>query len=281
MLAGILLILASAVAYNGSAVLLAAAARRHTGDSALVVAVSKRAQGLFAIFLSILGGVLEIAALALIPMTLARILSVAGLGVLLVLARWALKEPLGRREISGVSLVALGIVAASFAPPRLSAAPPTLEEWVMLLAILGPGAMLPYALRIFHRAVGSPLGAAASGLAYALSGIFSKGIADIFLSGAALPLALLTTGAVATSLLGFVIELDALKHGRASIVVPIVLALHTVVPIACAPFFFDEAWPAGLLPQALLSGGILFTLLGAFVLSSSSSHVLASPTTKV
>jgi hypothetical protein len=280
MLAGILLILASAVAYNGSAVLLAVAARRYTGSSALVVAVSKRVQGLFAIFLSILGGVLEIAALTLIPMTLARILSVAGLGVLLVLARWALKEHLGRREISGVGFVALGIVAASFAPPHLSAAPPTLEEWVMLLIILGPGAMLPYVLRIFHRAVGSPLGAATSGLAYALSGIFSKGIADIFLSGRALPLALLTAGAIATSLLGFVIELDALKHGKASTVVPIVLALHTVVPIVCAPFFFDEAWPAGLLPQALLSGGILFTLLGALVLSSSSSHVLADSTTK-
>src|SRR5436853_124898 len=84
----------------------------------------------------LLAQILEIAALALIPMTLARILSVAGLGVLLVLARWALKEPLGPRETFGVGLVALGIVAASFAPPRLSAAPPTLEEWVMLLAIL-------------------------------------------------------------------------------------------------------------------------------------------------
>ena len=275
MLIGILLILASAVAYNGSAVLLAAAARRHTGNLALVVAVSKRAQGLLAIFLSILGGVLEIAALALIPLTLARILSVAGLGVLLVLTRWALKEPLGRREISGVSLIALGIAAASFAPPRLSAAPPTLEEWVMLLAILGPGVMLPYVLRTLHRVVGPPLGATASGLAYALSGIFSKGIADIVLSGWALSLALLTTGAIATSLLGFIIELDALKHGRASIVVPIVLALHTVVPIACAPLLFDEAWPAGLLPHTLLGGGILFALLGTLVLSSSSSHILA------
>jgi hypothetical protein len=280
MLVGILLILTSAVAYNGSAVLLAVAARQHTGNAPLVVAVSKRAQGIVAIFLSILGGVLEIAALALIPMTLARILSVAGLGVLLVMARWALKEPLGRRETSGVGLVALGIVMASFASPRLSAAPPTLEEWVTLLAILGPGAMLPYGLRIFHRKVESSVGAAASGIAYALSGIFSKGVAEGFLSGLALPLALLTTGAIATSLLGFVTELDALKYGRASLVVPIVLALHTVVPIACAPFFFGEAWPAGLLPQALLSGGILVTLLGALVLASSSSHVLSSPTAK-
>ena len=145
----------------------------------------------------------------------------------------------------------------------------------MLLVVLGPGVMLPYVLRTFHRAVGSSLGAAASGLAYALSGVFSKGIADIVFSGRALPLVLLTTGAIATSLLGFIIELDALKHGRASIVVPIVLAFHTVVPIACAPFLFGEAWPAGLLPHTLLGGGILFALLGTLVLSSSSSHVLA------
>src|SRR5215212_11409130 len=128
MLLGVILILASTFAYNGAVVLLAAEMRRQRPEgSSRLIAVSRRGPGLFAIFLNVEGGVLEIAALAFIPLTLARILSVAGLGVLLVLARWALKEPLGRRETLGVVLVALGIVAASFAPPRLSAVPPTLD----------------------------------------------------------------------------------------------------------------------------------------------------------
>jgi hypothetical protein len=54
-----------------------------------------------------------------------------------------------------------------------------------------------------------------------------------------------------------------------------VLALHTVVPIACAPFVFGEAWPTGLLQQALLAAGIFLTLLGTLVLPDSSGRVAA------
>jgi hypothetical protein len=43
----------------------------------------------------------------------------------------------------------------------------------------------------------------------------------------------------------------------------------------CAPLLFNESWPEGLLQRALLGVGIFFALLGTFVLSSSSSHVLA------
>ena len=63
---------------------------------------------MLAILLNLLGWGLEVAALALISLTLARILNVAGLAILLVLTRSALKEPLGRRELFGVGFVALG-----------------------------------------------------------------------------------------------------------------------------------------------------------------------------
>jgi hypothetical protein len=271
---GVFLILVSTLAYNGSVVLLAAEARRQPGGSSLLVAVGRRAPGLLAILLNLLGWVLEIAALALISLTLVRILSVAGLGILLWMARWALKEPLGLREFLGVGLVALGIAAVSFAPPSLGSTPPTLKEWMVIVVILGPAVLLPYALRVLRRPVGPNLGAVASGLAYALNGILSKGISESVAVGLTLPLALLLGGATLTGLLGFAVELDALKHGRASVVASIVLALHTVVPIACAPFVFDESWPAGPLLQVLLSAGIFLTLLGTLVLSSSSSHVL-------
>ena len=109
---GIALILASTVAYNGSVMLLAAVARWQPGDSNLVLAVSRRASGLSAILLNLLGWGLEVGALVFIPLTLARILSVAGVGVLLGLARWALKEPLGTKELGGSGLVVLGVATA-------------------------------------------------------------------------------------------------------------------------------------------------------------------------
>jgi drug/metabolite transporter (DMT)-like permease len=179
---GIALILTSTVVYNGSVVLLAAVARRQQGDSNLVLAVSRRASGLSAILLNILGWGLEVGALVFIPLTLARILSVAGVGVLLGLARWALKEPLGIKELGGSGLVVLGVAAVGLEIPRFGTSPPTPEDWILLLAALGPWLALPYVLRILrHSGVStwcSTWWAIASGLAYALSGVFTKALAD-------------------------------------------------------------------------------------------------------
>lgn len=273
---GVILILASTIAYNGSVVLLAAVARRHAGSSTPLVAVSQRASGLFAIFMNLLGWALEIAALTMIPLTLARVLSVAGIGVLLGLSRWALGEPLGRREILGAAFIALGTAAVALAPPQLGTASPAGKDWILLLVILGPGVALPYILRAFSQPVSVALGATSSGVAYALSGVFTKGTADVISSGNLLLLVLLSAGMLITGLLGFVIELDALHEGQASVVVPIVLALHTVVPIVCAPIFFQEDWPTGLIPRVLLGGGISFTLIGTLVLSSAPGRALKS-----
>ena len=274
MLLGVILILASTFAYNGAVVLLAAETRRRRPrGSSRLVAVTRRARGLFAILLNVVGGILEIAALALIPLTLARVLSVAGLGLLLGLTRWALKEPLGPRVFLGVGLIVLGIAAVSFAPPGLGATPPTPGEWTLVIVVLGPASLLPYALRLLRQPVNPNLGAVCAGLAYALAGVFSKGAAEAVSSEQVLALALLMGGILVVTLLGFAVELDALEHGRTSVVGSIVLALHTVVPIACAPFVFDEAWPTGLLLQALLAIGIFLTLLGTLVLPGSSGRI--------
>ena len=276
MLLGVILILAATFAYNGAVVLLAAETRRQRPrGSSRLLAVSRRASGLFAILLNVVGGVLEIAALALIPLTLARLLSVAGLGLLLGLTRWTLKEPLGPRVFVGAGLVAAGIAAASFAPPSLDTTPPTPREWALVIVVLGLPSALPYVLRFLRRPVAPTVGAICSGLAYALGGVFSKGAAEVLSPDRVLALGLLVGGMLLVTLLGFSVELDALEHGRASVVGSIVLALHTVIPIACAPFVFDEAWPAGSLLQALLAAGIFLTLLGTLVLPGSSARTAA------
>jgi drug/metabolite transporter (DMT)-like permease len=270
MILGIALILTSTVVYNSSAVLLAAVARRQPGDSNLVLAVSRRASGLSAIMLNLLGWSLEVGALVFIPLTLARILSVAGVGVLLGLARWALKEPLGIKELGGSGLVVLGVAAVGLEIPRFGTSPPTLEDWILLLAALGPWLTLPYLFRILRHSTVSTWWAVASGLAYALSGVFTKALADA-LSLDSVPLAI---GVTTAGFLGFVTELEALRLGNASVTVPVILALQAVVPIVCAPFLFGETWPAGVLPGVLLGGGILLAVSGAIVLSGSSGRVL-------
>jgi drug/metabolite transporter (DMT)-like permease len=271
---GITLILASTVVYNGSVVLLAAVARRQPQDSNLVLAVSRRVSGLSAIVLNLLGWGLEVGALVFIPLTLARILSVAGVGVLLGLARWALKEPLGIKELGGSGLVVLGVAAVGLELPRFGTSPPTPEDWVLLVAALGPWLVLPYAFRVLRYGKGSTSWAIASGLAYALSGVFTKALADALPLASVPALVPLATGVAVTGFLGFATELEALRLGNASVAVPVILALQAVVPILCAPILFGETWPAGVLPDVLLGGGILLAVSGTIVLSGSSGRVL-------
>ena len=271
---GITLILASTVVYNGSVVLLAAVARRQPQDSNLVLAVSRRVSGLSAIVLNLLGWGLEVGALVFIPLTLARILSVAGVGVLLGLARWALKEPLGIKELGGSGLVVLGVAAVGLELPRFGTSPPTPEDWVLLVAALGPWLALPYASRILrHGRVSTPW-AITSGLAYALSGVLTKALADALPLASVPALVPLATGVAVTGFLGFATELEALRLGNASVTVPVILALQAVVPILCAPILFGETWPAGVLPDVLLGGGILLAVSGTILLSGSSGRVL-------
>ncbi|MBA2713457.1 MAG: hypothetical protein H0U55_07890 [Rubrobacteraceae bacterium] len=272
---GVLLILASTAAYNGSAVLLATAARQQPGDLNRLLALGRSASGLYGIASNLLGWVLEVAALTMLPLTLARILNVAGLGVLLWFARWFLKESLGRREILGIVLIGIGIAAASSAPPHPGNVHPGLGEWALLFAFLMPVVFLPYVLRALRLPAGPILQATAAGLAYALSGILNKGAAYNIVSFDLLPLALFTACIAAIGLVGFSAEIAALRYGQASVVVPIVLALHTVVPIVCAPFLFGEVWPAGPLSKAVLGGGILLAVAGILVLCGSSSSILA------
>lgn len=272
MLLGIALILASTFAYNGSAVLLASESRRQTGDTVLLLAVGRQASGAFAISMNVLGWALEVAALTLIPLTLARVLNAAGLVVLLGMVRWASKESLGRREVLGVGLVALGMVAVGFAPPHPGDSSPSLLQYALLFAVLAPGMLAPYALGLLRRSSGAALMATAAGLVYALSGILNKSVAYDLHASKVLSLAFLGVCIAALGLWGFVAELNALRYGAVSMVVPIVLALHTIVPIVFAPFLFGESWPAGPLARVLLGGGILLTILGTLALTGSGNR---------
>src|SRR5215216_3715148 len=202
MILGIAFILTSTVVYNGSVVLLAAVARRQPGDSNLVLAVIRRASGLSAIMLNLLGWGLEVGALVFIPLTLARILSVAGVGVLLGMARWALKEPLGIKELGGSGLVVLGVAAVGLELPRFGTSSLTPEDWGLLLVALGPWLGLPRVFRILRYGRVSTPWAIASGLAYALGGVFTKALADAISLASVPALVPLAIGVTAAGFLG-------------------------------------------------------------------------------
>lgn len=269
MLLGIAIMLVASAAYNSAPILLRLVTRtlpERTGP-ALVHAVLTRTPGRAGLALSIVGWSLEIAALTRLPLTLARSLFAAGLGLVLILSHWALGEPVGRSEILGAGAVVAGMVAVGIAAPARSTTPPDLAQGLVLLALLGPVVLAPYALRLAGRQVGAITSAVGAGAAYALAALFNKGLSNLLLHLQVLPLVLVLAGSGTCALLGFMGELDALRHGRPSVVTPVYRALQTVVPIVCAPAFFGERWPSDIGARVLLAGGILLTLIGIMVVS--------------
>ena len=271
MAVGVVLILASTLAHNGSAILFAAESRRHPSNPWLLLSIGRRARGTLAVVLNFLAWALEVAALTLVSLTLTRLVNVAGLALVLLLSQKMLHERVGPREISGVLVIALGTLAALAASPEPggTGTTPSPSLWLLILTLSLPIVFLPGLLRATGVAPGPALAAIIAGFAYALGGVLNKGLAD-GLSTAARPL--LVVGVAVTAaigLWGFLVELDALQRGRASMVVPVVLALHTILPILCAPFLFGETPPGGFFDRSMLGGGVVATIIGIFIVAGS------------
>jgi len=264
-LVGTGLMLLASTAYNSGVVLRAAAVRKtpHRATSARRTWLAGGAS----IVLMLVGWCLEFGALLYIPLTLARVLNVAGLAVLAELARRMLHEPLGRRELYALLMIAVGMAGVSIAPPELGTASVSDRQWLFLLLILGAATIGLFALRGRGRRRVA-FWAMASGMGYALSGILTKGAADALSGGALVSLSLLTVGVALAGLAGFLIEVAAIREYPVSIVAPIVLAVQTLVPIAVAPIFFHERWPSGVIIRTVLAGGILLMLAGALALGA-------------
>lgn len=290
MLLGIVLILASSAAYNSSPVLLALEARTRLDrrGASLIAGVLQGSAGILGMVLTAVGWVLQLLALTRISITLAWVFSAAGIGVLLLLSHWLLHEPIGWQQVLGIVAITVGMTAVGLIHPARSVALPALHQWLLLLFLFTPVAVIPYAPQTLSSPRHPLIAAVAAGTAYTISSLLTKGLADVIshrhfaalveraLHGvwkepAFLAALLFLAGIALFSVLGFMNELDAIQHGRASSLVPVIAGLQTVFPILLAPIFFHEHWPAALWAQAVLGLGILLTVAGSLVLSHGSA----------
>src|SRR5688572_4787442 len=133
MMLGVLIMLVASAAYNSAPIVLRAATYDLPDHSApaLLRAVLTRRPGLAGLALNLGGWALEVVALTLLPLTLARSLMAAGLVLLLVLARRELHEVISWQEVLGVVAIVGGIAAVSLAPPARSTASPAPIQWAV------------------------------------------------------------------------------------------------------------------------------------------------------
>jgi drug/metabolite transporter (DMT)-like permease len=256
LLAGIALAGAAAACYDG-AVALQAVEARSVGERGaglgLLRSLLRRPRWLAATGLAIAGWPLQVAALALAPLTVVQPALALGLVVLLFLGTRLLHEPARPRDLAAVGVMAAGLaLLAAYAPAadHVHAGAATLA---VVLGALGLIALAPWVVR--NRLPGVVL-VIAAGSAYAASGFTTALLADGLQAG--VPAAVLgwaAASAVAAGA-GQVDEMAALQRVGAARVAAGAFAIQTVVPVVGAPVLASEHWQH---PAPIVAGLALVT----------------------
>ena len=227
---GVVFVVLSSCLYDAAVIFLAIAARAEAAErGGSPLSAVRRAEGILAQGMNLAAWGCEVAGLARLPLTLARVLGASGQVILLALARLLLDEPIGRREFAGALAICVGIVAVGAAPPVAGEPAPAIW-WVPVLVVLGPPALLPRVAGRYGRSVRPLTAAVGAGLAFALSGMFTKVLADHLSIRPTLPLVLAVGATALFAVAGSLNEIQALAEARAAAVAPIGAALQLVVP---------------------------------------------------
>jgi hypothetical protein len=253
---GIALAGAAAACYDGAVALQAVEARavsERTAGLGLLRSLLKRPRWLAATGLAIVGWPLQVAALALAPLTVVQPALALGLVVLLILGNRLLHEPVRSRDLVAVGVMALGLALLAFYAPAAEHVHAAAATLAVVLGALGVIAFVPWVAR--NRLPGAAL-VVAAGSAYAASGFTTALLADGLAAGV---LAAVLGWAVASALAagaGQVDEMAALQSVGAARVAAGAFAIQTVVPVVGAPALAGEHWRH---PVPILAGLALVT----------------------
>ncbi len=259
---GIALAAAAAACFDGAVALQALEARtlrERTVGAGLLRGLVARPRWLAATGLAIAGWPLQLAALALAPLTVVQPALALGLVLLLVLGARMLGEPVRPRDLAAVAAIAGGLAILAWAAPESEGVD---ADAAVLAAVLGPLALLaglPWLARLRGGAL-----VLAAGCGYAASGITSKLLADnleIGSAGGALGWGV-ATAAVAGA--GLVDEMGALQRVGAARVAAGAFALQTAVPVVSAPLLAGEHWTH----PAVILAGLLLVVGGSLALGA-------------
>jgi drug/metabolite transporter (DMT)-like permease len=266
-LAAVLLAMLSSSLYAAASALQALEARRAPAAQALraslLGSLVRRKLWLAGTASSVLGWVLQAAALSLASVALVQPALGLGLIVLLVLGSRVLHERVGVREVCGAVAIATSVAVLAWAGPAEATTFTTGGSWAVAIAIVLTAAA-PFALRVAGHAGGLPtsivagLGWACVGLATALgvSALSDRRWLLMLAWGAGV---LVASGATLLS------EMTALQSWPATRSIPVVFGLEMALPAALTPVLSSGASPPHPLVFALALAG---ACAGAVVLGS-------------
>jgi drug/metabolite transporter (DMT)-like permease len=247
-LGGIVLGGAAACCFDG-AVALQAVEARAVGDR--LIDLLKRPRWLAATGLAIGGWPLQVAALAIAPLTIVQPSLAIGLVLLLFLGARMLGEPVRPRDWVAVGSIAAGLGVLAIVAPENDHVH---ADALPLALVLGGLA----AIALLSRFNGPAL-VIAAGCGYAASGITTKLLTD---AGFTLEGLAWAAGTAAIAGLALLNEMAALQRVGAARVAAGAFALQTAVPVIFAPLLTKEHWSH---PAAVIIGLALVVIASAFL----------------
>jgi uncharacterized membrane protein len=214
------------------------------------------------------GYVLYFAALAEAPVSLVAVMMQGGIAVFVLIAVVFLHERASHAEAVGIVgiILAMALLALS-----LQTAPPHGQLNSRALGVLSALTLLATAILCsagWLRQQGAA-SAIASGVAFGLSGLYTKALADIFVahSGYAIALRIATSPwlylMIGTNVGGLVLLQNSFHWARGIIAMPLSSAISNLVPIIGGVLAFGENLPVEPIPVALRIAAFALTILAS------------------
>lgn len=280
LLAGFVLALLAAIAYDSGYALQAFEARRAPVEQAmrpsLLATLARRPLWLAAITLALAGWGLQVLALSKAPLTLVQPVLALGLFLLLALGVKLLGERVGPREWGAVAVIIVAVALIAWAAPPEPGTVPRDAGLVVALGLLVVLTVAPVVASL-RGAVPIALLIAGAGAADGFAAFVSKLVSEEAGSGRWGLAAVWAVGAGLAVLVGLLAESSALQRAPATRVAPIVLVLQIAIPVALAPIVGGESWADTPLGGAVLVFALALLAAGVLVLAGSKavSDVLA------
>jgi drug/metabolite transporter (DMT)-like permease len=218
------------------------------------------------------GYVLYFAALAEAPVSLVAVMMQGGIAVFVIIAIVFLHECANRAEAAGIVGIILAMVLLALS---LQGAPPQrlLNSFALgilsAVTLLGT-AMLCSASRL--RRNGAAL-AIASGVAFGLSSLYTKALADIFATHSGYAVAVRMAASpwhylmICSNLAGLVLLQNSFHWARGIIAMPLSSAISNLVPIVGGIMAFDESLPRDPTSAVLRIGAFTLTIVASVLLA--------------
>jgi drug/metabolite transporter (DMT)-like permease len=269
-LVGLLAALLASACFNVGVLLQALEARREPKTRglrlSLLTGLLHRPRWLLGLALGLVGVAPQVLALALAPFAVVQPSLAVGLLLLLAVGSRTLQERVRPIEWAGVVAIIGGIaLVAAGSPTHAEAHRAGAVVLVVGLAPLAVG-LLPFAVR-GTRLDSAALVMLASGSAFAATNIATKLMSDDLGADSLANAASWAAIALAAGVAATITNMTAFQRRRATMVVPVITAIQTYVPIVLEPLFLRESWSTASLDGAPIFAGLAVGAIGTVLVS--------------